>query len=341
MPCETEVITTETPEKFQLALNRATEILSNGGIVALPTETVYGLAANALDTSAVARIYEAKGRPAHNPVIVHVCDGQMAVKCAGNWPETAHRLTDRFWPGPLTLVTPRAPGIPDIVTAGGDTVGLRRPSHPFFEAVIRQCGFPIAAPSANASNRISPTTAAHVLNQLEGRVPLIVDGGPSDVGIESTVVDITGDRPVVLRPGMISPEDIEAAAATELQTDTIVAEPNRGPLRSPGQLSRHYSPTARAISLKWSDAKDLENRVRELNIDPRRAALISFAGESERHSGWLRAAMLSGDPKQAARDFYSALHAADASGAEWIVIESPPNQPAWRAIADRIQRATA
>ena len=184
-----------------------------GEVVALPTETVYGLAANALDEKAVAKIFQIKGRPAHNPIIVHVASNEMAKRCVKSWPELAEKLSKAFWPGPLTLVLPRAEKIPDIVTAGGETVGIRWPSHPFIQAVIRECGFPLAAPSANLSNQISPTNAEHVRAQLGGKIPLIVDGGQSQVGIESTVLDLTVSPPRILRPGMIHAESLAAVAA--------------------------------------------------------------------------------------------------------------------------------
>src|SRR5580698_9488250 len=197
----TQILTTHTPELFRTAVLRAAELLRAGEVVALPTETVYGLAANALDAAAVARIYEIKGRPAHNPIIVHVAGLEMARDCLADWPPLAEKLAGAFWPGPLTLVLPRSPRIPDIVTAGGPTVGVRWPSHPFIQAVIRECGFPLAAPSANLSNRVSPTNARHVSQSLGGKIPLIVDGGQSQVGIESTVIDLTTDPPRILRPG--------------------------------------------------------------------------------------------------------------------------------------------
>ena len=186
-----EILSTHTPELFQAAVRRAAELLRAGEVVALPTETVYGLAANALDEKAVAKIFQIKGRPANNPIIVHVASVEMAKRCVTNWPANADKLAKAFWPGPLTLVLPRAKEIPDIVTAGGATVGVRWPSHPFIQAVIRECGFPLAAPSANLSSRISPTNAEHVRKQLGGKIPLIVDGGQSQVGIESTVLDLT------------------------------------------------------------------------------------------------------------------------------------------------------
>ncbi|NOS72265.1 MAG: threonylcarbamoyl-AMP synthase, partial [Verrucomicrobia bacterium] len=179
-----ELLSTHTGGLFNSAVKRAADLLRAGELVALPTETVYGLAANALDAAAVAKIYEAKGRPAYNPIIVHVAGVEMAKQCAKFWPDTAEQLAKSFWPGPLTIVLPKAKEIPDLVTAGGDTVGVRWPSHPFIQAVIRECGFPLAAPSANLSNSISPTNAEHVRKQLGSKLKLIVDGGQSQVGIE-------------------------------------------------------------------------------------------------------------------------------------------------------------
>ena len=205
-----EILSTHTPALFDAAVKRAAELLRAGEVVALPTETVYGLAANALDEKAVAKIFQIKGRPANNPIIVHVAGVEMARRCVKAWPNPAEKLARAFWPGPLTLVLPRAKEIPGIVTAGGPTVGVRWPSHPFIQAVIRECGFPLAAPSANLSGRVSPTNAGHVRQQLGDKISLIVDGGQSQVGIESTVLDLTVTPPQVLRPGMIHAESLAA-----------------------------------------------------------------------------------------------------------------------------------
>ncbi len=349
MSRKSEAITTETPEKFQLAVKKAAALLRAGGIVALPTETVYGLAANALDPAAVAGIFEAKGRPAHNPVIVHVSDVEMARRCAGEWPELAQRLADEFWPGPLTLVVKRADDVPDIVTAGGKTVGIRRPRHEFFEAVIRECGFPLAAPSANVSNQLSPTTAAHVAEQMEGRAPLIVDGGACEVGIESTVVDLTGARLKVLRPGMIGEGKLERVSTGEVASAGAErlkrkredeGGVNEAPLRSPGQLSRHYAPKARLIVLTWMDHTTLAARLREHEVDRADACLLTF-DPGRGGADWKRVLRLSDDPGEVARTLYSSLHDADRSGARWIVVEAPPPEAEWNAIADRLKRASA
>src|SRR2546425_3488335 len=236
-----EILPTHTPALFDAAVARAAELLRAGELVALPTETVYGLAANALDAQAVARIFEVKGRPAHNPVIVHVASEEMARRTVADWPSLAEQLAESFWPGALTLVLPRSLAIPDIVTAGGTTVAVRWPSHLVIQAVIRACGFPLAAPSANLSGRISPTTVQHVLKSLGDKIDMIVDGGPSQVGLESTVLDLTIAPPRVLRPGTIPAESLRAVVGEVRSAEPGVR--NGALLRSPGLLPRHYAPT--------------------------------------------------------------------------------------------------
>lgn len=344
-PHAAEVLPTHTPELFAAVVRRAADLLRAGEVVALPTETVYGLAANALDARAVAKIYEAKGRPAHNPIIVHVADLALARRCVRVWPEAAARLAKSFWPGPLTLVLPRAGEIPDIVTAGGDTVGVRWPSHPFMQAVIRECGFPLAAPSANLSNQISPTNAEHVRQGLGGRISFIVDGGQSQVGIESTVVDVSGAAVRVLRPGMIHVSALASALgdlpmpldeAVSSKSDAAAAEP----LRSPGLLERHYAPTARLMVCTWQDDDDLQSQLAVYRAHAARTFVIAhtrilsgtnFGGVS----------VISHDAEAYARALYAELHRCDVEGAELIVVEAPPPGPEWSAIADRLRRASA
>ncbi len=188
-----------SPEPERIA--RAAEVLRRGGLVAFPTETVYGLGANALDPNAVAGIFHAKGRPANNPVIVHVAEARDVLRVVADWPEIAERLAQRFWPGPLTLVLPKRAGVPDVVTAGGPTVAVRVPAHPVALALLRAVGVPIAAPSANRSTQLSPTRAEHVQRGLDGLIDLILDGGPTTGGLESTVLDVTTTPPRLLRPG--------------------------------------------------------------------------------------------------------------------------------------------
>jgi L-threonylcarbamoyladenylate synthase len=333
----TEILSTHTPELFQKAVLRAAEFLRAGEVVALPTETVYGLAANALDEKAVAKIFSIKGRPANNPIIVHVAGIEMAESCAENFPAMAQKLSKSFWPGPLTLVLPRAKKIPGNVTAGGKTVGIRWPSHPFIQAVIRECGFPLAAPSANLSNHVSPTNAEHVRAQLAGKIPLIVDGGQSQVGIESTVLDLTVSPPRILRPGMIHAESL-AAVAGSLQPSTFNLQPST--LRSPGLLQKHYSPKAKLVVLNWRDDADLRFQLSTFNLQPSTAHVIAHA-KIPAGENFADVCVMPHDAEAFARALYAELHRCDAAGAAWIVVESPPATPEWAGIADRLRRAAA
>jgi L-threonylcarbamoyladenylate synthase len=334
---KTEILCTHTPELFQQAIRRAADLLRVGEVVALPTETVYGLAANALEEKAVAKIFQVKGRPTHNPIIVHVAGADMARNCVRHWPGRAEQLARAFWPGPLTLVLARAASIPAAVTAGGGTVGLRWPAHPFMQAVIRECGFPLAAPSANLSNQISPTSAEHVLAQLGGAIPLIVDGGQSQVGIESTVLDLTVSPPRILRPGMIHAASL-AAVCGEVAGDQWPAT-GTDPLRSPGLLHKHYSPRARLLVLQWKDDAELQHLV------SRRAALGTCFIVAHTHIpagiGVANVSVIAHDAEAFARALYAELHRCDAAGAETIVVEAPPDLPAWSGITDRLRRAAA
>jgi L-threonylcarbamoyladenylate synthase len=337
-----EILSTQTAALFQAAVRRAADLLRAGEVVALPTETVYGLAANALDARAVAKIFEAKGRPAHNPVIVHVTSLAMARRCAREWPSLADTLAAAFWPGPLTLVLPRANEIPDNVTAGGDTVGIRWPSHPFIQAVIRACDFPLAAPSANVSNQISPTNAAHVRDSLGGRIRMIVDGGQAQVGLESTVLDVTSRPLRVLRPGMIHLESLAAVVGAD-NVETADSATDKGSpekRRSPGLLRKHYSPRAKLVVWSWPDETDLAAQLAAFQVRPSATCVIAYSqiplGES-----WRRISVIPHDSEAFARAIYAELHQCDATGAEWIVVEAPPDTPEWRAIADRLGRAAA
>ncbi|HMJ92140.1 MAG TPA: L-threonylcarbamoyladenylate synthase [Candidatus Acidoferrum sp.] len=328
------VLCAHTPALFNAAVEQAARLLRAGEVVALPTETVYGLAANALDPAAVRRIFEIKQRPAHNPIIVHVSDVAMARTCVTHWPEMADRLATSFWPGPLTLVLPRARNIPDEVTAGGSTVGVRAPSHPLMQAVIRACGFPLAAPSANLANELSPTNAEHVLRSLGDRISLIVDGGQSQVGIESTVLDISVSPPRVLRPGMIHEESLLAVTG-ELQCGAGES----GALRSPGLLRKHYSPKARLIVLAWKSDHELETLV--ANFAPLEKIFIIAHTHIPTHDRFAGVSVIPHDAEAFARAIYSELHRCDAERASVIVVEHVPDEPAWRGIADRLGRAAA
>lgn len=334
-----EILSTHTPELFQQAVRRAVELLRAGEVVALPTETVYGLAANALDEKAVAKIFQIKGRPAHNPIIVHVASNEMAKHCVKIWPELAGSFSKSFWPGPLTLVLPRAEQIPEIVTAGGATVGIRWPSHPFMQAVIRECGFPLAAPSANLSNQISPTNAEHVRAQLGAKIPLIVDGGQSQVGIESTVLDLTVSPPRILRPGMIHTESL-AAVGGEIQNSKSRIQSPETALRSPGLLAKHYSPQAKLMVLAWRDERELRSQLSVFNFQLSTTHVIAH---TQIPAGFDAAtvSVIPHDAEAFARALYAELHRCDAAGAKLIVVEAPPDLPAWSGIADRLRRAAA
>ncbi|HSH96253.1 MAG TPA: L-threonylcarbamoyladenylate synthase [Roseimicrobium sp.] len=336
MRCET--LHTHTPELFEIAARKAADVLKTGQVVGLPTETVYGLAGNAFDPSAVQRIYDVKGRPSHNPIIVHVDSLEMARQCVSDWPETAQTLAAAFWPGPLTLVLPKSDRVPDIVTAGGSTVGIRWPGHPLMQTVIRYCGFPLAAPSANPANQLSPTNAGHVLQGLGDKIPLIVDGGQSQVGIESTVVDLTVTPVRVLRPGIISTESLAAALNSPVQSAGTAGEGQS--LRSPGMLKKHYSPRAKLVICDWRSEVSLVETLRTYPI-PRHSIHIIAHTHIPMSGEFGRVSVIPHDAEAFARAIYAELHHCDAEKAQLIVVEALPEGPAWQGIADRLNRAAS
>ena len=326
----------ETAEQFRSAAAQAVEFLKAGEAVALPTETVYGLAANAFNEKAVERIYKVKGRPAHNPVIVHVSSLGMAKDCVRTWTQAAEKLAAQFWPGPLTIVLPRADSIPSIVVAKGETLGVRFPLHPLIRKVIEACSFPLAAPSANLANQLSPTTARHVLEQLDGKIPLIVDAGPTSVGIESTVVDLTEGTPRILCPGMISAEQLGRALGVE-----VVKGPNRTTeLRSPGLLNKHYSPRARLTITSWKNPDDLRSFTEATGHEPEVIHILTYDQIPEANP-YGRVAIIPNDADAYARALYAELHRSDDLGAKLIVVERPPAGAEWEGIHDRLKRASA
>jgi L-threonylcarbamoyladenylate synthase len=321
-------------------IRRAADVLRAGGLVAFPTETVYGLGANALDPAAVGRIFEAKGRPATNPVIVHISGvgnlpqvphappvsaASEVLNVAANWSETAARLAARFWPGPLTLVVPKADRVPSIVTAGGPTVAVRCPDHPVARALIREAGVPVAAPSANRSTELSPTRAEHVLKGLNGRIHLLLDGGPCRGGIESTVVDATGETPRVLRPGLIGVPMLE-----EVCGRVEIGAKIEGVARSPGQMAKHYSPRT---PLRLIDGDDFVDDLLEAQAAGIRLGVLTFS--------WDGLNRLPRDPRQAAALLYDTLHQLDREGLDLILVEMPPDTSEWAAVRDRLTRAAA
>ncbi len=336
-----EILSTETPGLFQAAVARAAELLEAGELVVLPTETVYGLAANAFQPEMVAKIFESKGRPAHNPIIVHVDGLAMARSCVKEWPDTAQKLADAFWPGPLTLVLPRSTKIPDIVVAGGETVGIRWPGHPLIREVIRRCGFPLAAPSANVSNQLSPTNAGHVAKGLGGKVKLIVDGGQSQIGIESTVVDLTVVPAIILRPGIIHEESLEAVLGPgNVGVRTIGDGEDSSSLKSPGQMLKHYSPRARLEIVVWNSEAELNEKLETAGVKRKQCWVLAHTEIPVGLEG-VQVCVLPHDPEAYARALYAELHRCDEEGAKLIVVETVPDSAEWRGIADRLNRAAA
>jgi L-threonylcarbamoyladenylate synthase len=310
----------------------AADLLREGRLVAFPTETVYGLGANALDASAVARIYSAKGRPVYNPLIVHLAEPSQALDVVATWPATAAALAARFWPGPLTLVLPKRPNVPDGVTAGLQTVAVRVPSHPVARALLVASALPIAAPSANRSTQVSPTTAAHVAKSLGSAVDLILDGGPTTVGIESTVIDLSTDTPTLLRPGTIALAQLEAVLG-RIRTAGHVAGDAARP--SPGMLDKHYAPRATVVLASVDDVASTIGR--EVARGHRVGAIVIGADA-------LNAAETVTMPRDAAgyaAKIYDALHSLDDASSDVIVVERVPDAPEWLGVADRLRRAAS
>ena len=291
-------------------LHRAAALIRAGELVAFPTETVYGLGANALDPAAVGKIYTAKGRPPGSPLIVHVDSVEMARGLAREWPERAEKLAQRFWPGPLTLVLPKQAHVPDTLTAGLDTVGIRIPANEIALALIQEAGLPLAAPSANRFSELSPTTAQHVRDAMGDRVAMVLDGGRTTIGIESTVLSLAGPEAILLRPGMISQAQIEEVIGP-VRVEQVVAGSAHP---SPGMHARHYSPKTPLILVRPGQPPSGGHAVR---------------------------LQMPADPSQYAAVLYERLHQADSENWDWIEIELPPDDPAWAAIRDRLERAAA
>jgi L-threonylcarbamoyladenylate synthase len=313
------------------AIAEAARVLRAGGLVAFPTETVYGLGANALDASAVARIFAAKGRPANNPLIVHVAESAAARQVAADWPDAAALLAERFWPGPLTLVLPKRDLVPDVVTANGPTVAVRVPAHPVAQALLRAAGIPLAAPSANRSTELSPTRAEHVLRGLDGRIDVLLDGGPTAGGIESTVLDLTANPPRLLRPGLIGVAELEAllgplARALPPSSETI--------LPSPGMLPRHYAPRT---PLECVETRG-EERIASLVREGWRVGWVTFADRGGAEWPDVVRRVLPADPAGYAAQIYAVLHELDAAGLDRIVVTLPPDTGDWLAVRDRLRR---
>jgi L-threonylcarbamoyladenylate synthase len=306
-------------------IQRAAEILKRGGLVGFPTETVYGLGADASSRAAVARLYAAKRRPADHPVIVHFADAESAFAWARDVPDGARKLAAKFWPGPLTMILKRSSLAGDFVTGGQDTIGLRVPAHPVAQALLRGFGGGIAAPSANRFGAVSPTTAAHVRADLGADVDLVLDGGPSEVGIESTIVDLSGGAPVLLRPGRITRPELEQVLGAP------VSERRADSPRHSGGLERHYAPKTPA---RLVPPHELDREIARLKD---KVAVLAFSRPDERVDFWLR---LPREPLGYAQRLYAALRELDGAGCEAILIEAPPETPEWAGVRDRLVRAT-
>ena len=309
-------------------IERAAAILRNGGLVAFPTETVYGLGANALDEKAVRRIYEVKGRPRTSPLILHVCSLAMAKELTSEWPVKAETLARRYWPGPLTLVLPKSQIVSDRLTAGLDTVGIRMPDHPVALAMIKAAGVPVAAPSANLFTALSPTTAAHVVESLGDRVDLILDGGPTKVGIESTVLGLAHDLALLLRPGMLTRAELEESIGP-INVLQASLESGAGAQPSPGMHARHYSPlTPMYLIEKESDWPGRGHGV-----------YFSLGGYQELAGLAGKVVMMPQSAKAYAAALYEQLHEQDRGQWDWIGVELPVGGEEWDGVLDRLKRA--
>lgn len=328
----TRVVRVDPTHPDPVIIAEAAGVLERGGLVAFPTETVYGLGARGLHAEEVARIFAAKGRPAGHPIILHVDGDARARVLAAEWSDSAAHLARDFWPGPLTLVVPRSPKVPPEVSGGLDTVGIRAPNHPVALALIRAVGEPLAAPSANAHTHVSPTTAEHVVRSLDGKVDLVLDAGPCLHGIESTVVSL-GPPLRILRPGAISLEQLRAIDPGAIDgTATVEGD---APRAAPGMAAKHYAPRARVLLVPRSHGAT--NFVTP--VGQRVAAIVATSDARAVAASCEPLLVLPDDPVGYAHGLYAALHDADAANVDLIVIEAPPNDPAWRAVHDRLARA--
>ena len=336
---------TELLPVSRASIERAGELIRAGRLVGFPTETVYGLGANALDADAVRRIFEAKGRPGDNPLIAHIsAPEQLRPLISGEPSPAARRLMEACWPGPMTLIFPKSGLVPDAVTAGLDTVAVRLPAHPAARALIDAAGVPIAAPSANRSGRPSPTTAQHVLEDMDGRIPLILDGGPCEVGLESTVIDMTGDIPKVLRPGGITPERIARLCGSAGVDDAVMRPLREGEVaRSPGMKYRHYAPKG-SLTIVEGEADAVAETIRRLYDEAlsagRQPLILALEGHLASYGG-RRALSLGADATGMAHAIFARLREADELDAQVIFSEAVAADGVGLAVMNRLGRAAA
>lgn len=326
-------------------LKRAGALIRDGGLVAFPTETVYGLGANGFDTDAVKRIFEAKGRPSDNPLILHISRAGELDRLVADVPEKAARLMDRFWPGPLTLILKKSSLVPEVVTAGLETVAIRMPSHPVAMNLIRYAGVPVAAPSANLSGKPSPTRAAHVVRDLLGRVDMIIDGGDVAVGLESTVAEVTGEEVVILRPGGITPEQIREVIGDVALDPAIEGDIIRGTPRAPGMKYIHYSPEADVIIIEGQPervAAAIERMAQQLEEQGKRVGIMATrqTGALYRHGRVIPVGDRE-DPSTIAAGLFAALREFDALGVDVILAEGIEQRGVGLAVMNRLLKAAA
>ncbi|TAG00828.1 MAG: threonylcarbamoyl-AMP synthase [Betaproteobacteria bacterium] len=310
----------------------AAAALRRGEIVGMPTETVYGLAADAGNAAALAKVFAAKGRPADHPLIVHVADAAAAKTWASVWPETAQKLADAFWPGPMTLIVQRAAHVLDAVTGGQPTVGIRVPAHPLALALLNAFDGAVAAPSANKFGHVSPTTAAHVAAEFSDSNLLILDGGACDIGVESTIIDVSSSRPRVLRPGRIRSDDIEQLLGVRLSS----VEPTEAP-RVSGSLDSHYAPRTKTLMLVTEALNLFLDAARDAG---KRVGLIHYSSQLSTQRVKQRVTLDGNNAQQFEHDIYAKLRMLDDAALDLIVIEAPPTDGHWDAVNDRLQRAT-
>ena len=321
------ILLKDTTEDIQ----EAAEIIAGGGLVAFPTETVYGLGADALNAEAVKRIYEAKGRPSDNPTIVHIAEEEDLARLTSRFTEDMQILMKAFWPGPMTMIVPRLPIVPDVTTGGLDTVGVRMPDHPVARELIKRSGCVIAAPSANLSGRPSPTTAQHCIDDLSGRVEAILQSTPCRVGIESTVIDMTGDTPMILRPGILTREDFEAVLQKEVLLDpTLNQRPEEGKEfkpRAPGMKYKHYAPEAEMVIFEGERERVLAAMREEQESRLERGQTVRVITFEE------------GDTARAAHDFFALLRQADQDGIDVILATALPAEGVGFSVMNRMLKS--
>lgn len=340
---QTQRFDATNPTLREASIASAAAILAGGGLVAFPTETVYGLGANAFNEKAIRSIFAAKGRPADNPLIVHVSAFEEAFPLVHDVPETAHVLARELWPGPLTLVLPAKAVLPPVVTAGLDTVGIRVPGHEIARDLIAKAGVPVAAPSANASGSPSPTTADHVLNDLDGRIDAVLDGGPCRVGVESTVVDLSGPIPVVLRPGGVPAEEL-LRLAPNIVIPPVGGSTVEGVPKAPGMKYRHYAPATRLLLVEGEPQRVVDVIHREIASWQARGNKVAVLAARE-HAAYFRADVVSilasrRSPEEAAHNLFGALRDLDHSGVDVILVEGLDSSGIGRAVMNRLWKAS-